>query len=162
MTEELGRLCSGDKNEQIFLGREISRHRDYSDKTAETIDELMQRIIMEQLDRSKKILTDHRQQLDLLASALIEHELLDREEVMKVLQGDKLQTAKKTRSLFSRTAAHGSNGGTGTPGTSQSNTPSSGGGAIDSTESKNTTPVTDSVGQAAERDEAGHQKKMKS
>jgi cell division protease FtsH len=162
MTEELGPLSYGEKNEQIFLGREISRHRDYSDKTAETIDELMQRIIMEQLDKANKILTDHRQQLDLLANALIEHELLDREEVMKVIQGDKLQIAKKTRSLFSRTAAPGSNGGTGTPGSSQSNTPALSGGALDSTESKNTTPVTDSVGQAAERDEAGHQKKMKS
>jgi hypothetical protein len=70
----------------------------------------MQRIIMEQLDRSKKILTDHRTQLDLLANALIEHELLDREEVNKVLEGGKLQSTKKTRSLFSRNATNGSNG----------------------------------------------------
>jgi len=73
----------------------------------------MQRIIQEQLDRSRKILTDHRVQLDLLANALIEHELLDREEVNKVLQGDKLQSTKKTRSLFSRNATNGSNGGNG-------------------------------------------------
>jgi cell division protease FtsH len=110
MTEELGPLSYGEKNEQIFLGREISRHRDFSDKTAEMIDALMQRIIMEQLDRSKKILTDHRTQLDLLANALIEHELLDREEVNKVLEGGKLQSTKKTRSLFSRNATNGSNG----------------------------------------------------
>ncbi|MBN1130069.1 MAG: ATP-dependent zinc metalloprotease FtsH, partial [Chitinispirillaceae bacterium] len=113
MTEELGPLSYGEKDEQIFLGREIGRHRDYSDKTAEVIDALMQRIIVEQLDRARKILTDHRDQLDLLADALIEHEMLDREEVLKVLQGDKLLSTKKTRSLFSRTAANGSNGGNG-------------------------------------------------
>ncbi|MBN2036208.1 MAG: ATP-dependent zinc metalloprotease FtsH [Chitinispirillaceae bacterium] len=109
MTDELGPLSYGEKDEQIFLGREISRHRDYSDKTAETIDALMQRIIMEQLARAKKILTDHRTQLDLLAAALIEHELLDREEVMKVIQGDKLQTTRKTRPLLSPFGANGKN-----------------------------------------------------
>jgi len=107
MTEKLGPLSYGDKDEQIFLGREIARHRDYSDKTAEAIDELMHQAVEEQMDRSRKILTEHRDQLDRLAHALIEHEMLDREEIMKVIHGDTLQTAKKTRSLYSRTSHSG-------------------------------------------------------
>jgi cell division protease FtsH len=107
MTDNLGPLSYGDKDEQIFLGREIARHRDYSDKTAEEIDAIMHQIVHEQMERSRKILTEHRDQLDRLANALIEHELLDREEIMKVIKGDTLQTTKKTRSLFSRTPQNG-------------------------------------------------------
>jgi cell division protease FtsH len=102
MTDELGPISYGEKDEQIFLGREISRHRDYSDKTAETIDELMRSMIEEQVNRSRTIITEHREELDRLALALLEHELLDREEIMKVIAGDTLQTVKKTRSLVNR------------------------------------------------------------
>ncbi|MBN1577813.1 MAG: hypothetical protein JW913_14730, partial [Chitinispirillaceae bacterium] len=98
MTEELGPLSYGDKDEQIFLGREIARHRDYSDQTAETIDRLMRRIIEEQGARARTILTGHRDQLELLANALLEHEMLDREEIMKVIAGATLSSVKKTRS----------------------------------------------------------------
>lgn len=102
MTEELGPISYGEKDEQIFLGREISRHRDYSDKTAESIDTLMRKMIEDQLQRSKNILNEHRNQLELLAQALLEHELLDREEIMKVINGDTLQTAKKSRTFIRR------------------------------------------------------------
>jgi cell division protease FtsH len=107
MTDTLGPLSYGEKDEQIFLGREIARHRDYSDKTAESIDDLMHQLVTEQMQRSRSILTEHRDQLDLLAQALIEHELLDREEVMKVLQGDTLQNVRKTRSLPVAAALNG-------------------------------------------------------
>lgn len=100
MTDELGPLSYGEKDEQIFLGREISRHRDYSDNTAETIDSLMRNMIEQQQQRSKDIIVSHREQLERLAQALLEHELLDREEIMKVINGDTLQTAKKSRSFI--------------------------------------------------------------
>jgi len=100
MTEELGPISYGEKDEQIFLGREISRHRDYSDQTAEMIDRLMRSIMDEQVSRAGKILTDHRDQLELLANALLEHEMLDREEIMKVIAGDTLFSVKKTRSVL--------------------------------------------------------------
>jgi cell division protease FtsH len=105
MTEELGPISYGEKDEQIFLGREISRHRDYSDKTAEAIDSLMRRMIEEQLQRAKNILSAHREQLERLAQALLEHELLDREEIMKVINGDTLQTTKKSRTYIRQTSA---------------------------------------------------------
>ncbi|MBN2188246.1 MAG: ATP-dependent zinc metalloprotease FtsH [Chitinispirillaceae bacterium] len=112
MTEKLGPLSYGEKDEQIFLGREITRHRDYSDKTAEVIDELMHQIVGDQMTRARTILTEHRDQLDRLASALLEHELLDRDEIMKVIRGDTLQTVRKTRSVFSRTSPDGNGAGT--------------------------------------------------
>lgn len=99
MTEELGALSYGEKDEQIFLGREISRHRDYSDKTAEEIDCLMRKMIDQQVQRAEKILTDHIEELHRLANALLEHELLDRDEVMRVIAGDTLVTVKKSRTL---------------------------------------------------------------
>ncbi len=102
MTDELGPLSYGEKDEQIFLGREISRHRDYSDKTAEMIDRLMREIIEQQCDRARSILTEHRNQLDLLAKALLEHEMLDREEIMKVIAGHPLASVKKSRALLIR------------------------------------------------------------
>jgi cell division protease FtsH len=102
MTTELGPLSYGEKDEQIFLGREISRHRDYSDKTAEEIDAVMRTLIESQLQRSRDILEAHQNELDLLANALLEHELLDRDEIMKVIKGEALVTAKKSRSLLKR------------------------------------------------------------
>jgi cell division protease FtsH len=97
MTDELGPLSYGKKDEQIFLGREIASHRDYSDKTAEAIDSLMKNIIEEQLERARKILTEHRGELEHLATALLEHEMLDSEEIQKVINGDILEKTKKTR-----------------------------------------------------------------
>lgn len=102
MTDELGPLSYGEKDEQIFLGREISRHRDYSDKTAEEIDSMMRKIIEEQVERAKDILSSHMLELERLANALLEHELLDREEILTVISGDTLRTAKKTRSLLKK------------------------------------------------------------
>jgi cell division protease FtsH len=99
MTDELGPISYGEKDEQIFLGREISRHRDYSDLTAESIDRLMRETIEMQARRSQDIITEHREQLDWLANALLEHEMLDREEIMKVIAGDTLAMAKKTRTV---------------------------------------------------------------
>ena len=60
MTDELGPLSYGEKDEQIFLGREISRHRDYSDQTAEEIDRLMRVMVEKQVQRAREILTEHR------------------------------------------------------------------------------------------------------
>ncbi|MBD3242921.1 MAG: ATP-dependent zinc metalloprotease FtsH, partial [Chitinivibrionales bacterium] len=97
MTEELGPLTYGEKNEQIFLGREFNQHRDFSERTAEEIDTYMRRTAEEQFARARKILTDHFDEMQRLAEALIEHELLDAEEVMKVIRGEKLETVKKTR-----------------------------------------------------------------
>jgi len=97
MTTELGPLTYGEKNEQIFLGREFNQHRDYSEKTAQDIDALMRRIVEEQYGRATRILEDHRVELERLARALIEYELLDADEVTKVIRGEPLDRAARGR-----------------------------------------------------------------
>jgi cell division protease FtsH len=99
MTDELGPLTYGEKNEQIFLGRELNQHRDYSEQTAQQIDGIMRSVVEEQYGRARKILTDHRDALDRLAKALIEFELLDSDEVAKVIKGEVLETARRTRTI---------------------------------------------------------------
>ena len=100
MTEELGPLSYGEKDESIFLGRDFNRHRDYSEKTAETIDSLMRKIVEQQYDRAKSILTEHRDELERLAKALLEFELLVREDIEKIIKGIVIETPKKTRSIM--------------------------------------------------------------
>jgi cell division protease FtsH len=105
MTEELGPVAYGDKDESIFLGREMNRHRDYSEATAERIDKRVRAVMDEQASRARQILTDHRDELERLAKALLEHELLDREEITKVINGETLESVKKTRVLPRRAQA---------------------------------------------------------
>jgi len=99
MTDELGPLQYGEKEEQIFLGREFNQHRDFSERTAQDIDTLMRKIIDEQYLRAINILKENKTELERLAKALIEHELLDSEEINKVIKGEPLETAKKTRKM---------------------------------------------------------------
>jgi len=99
MTEELGPVSYGEKDDSIFLGREMNRHRDYSESTAEVIDRRVRAVMDEQLSRAREILTEHKDELERLAKALLEHEMLDREEIATVISGGTLETAKKTRVL---------------------------------------------------------------
>jgi cell division protease FtsH len=103
MTEELGPVAYGDKDESIFLGREMNRHRDYSESTAEAIDTRVRGILDEQAARARGILTEHRDELERLAKALLEHEMLDREEIIRVVGGETLESAKKSRVLPNKT-----------------------------------------------------------
>lgn len=77
MSEKLGPLTFGKKDEQIFLGREIARHKDYSDKTSEEIDNEIKRIVTEAYENTKKMLIDNYDLLDKLAKTLLEKETID-------------------------------------------------------------------------------------
>ena len=77
MSEKMGPRTFGDKQELVFLGREISEQKDYSDKTAEAIDSEVDIIIRSQYDRALKLLTDYRNVLVKLAETLISKETLD-------------------------------------------------------------------------------------
>jgi len=81
MSEKLGPLTFGKKDEHIFLGKEIARHKDYSEKTAIDIDEEVKRIVLEAYVISKKILTENYDLLDALAKGLLEKETLDGDEI---------------------------------------------------------------------------------
>ncbi|MEK7267316.1 MAG: ATP-dependent zinc metalloprotease FtsH [Nitrospirota bacterium] len=81
MSEKLGPLTFGKKDEQIFLGREIARHKDYSEKTATDIDEEVKRLVMEAYERAKAVVSENFDFLDALAKALLEKETLDAVEI---------------------------------------------------------------------------------
>src|SRR5262249_54091293 len=84
---DLGPLTFGKKEEQIFLGREIAQHRDYSEDTAIKIDAEVKRIVAEQYARAESIIKDNRDALIRLAEALLEHETLDSVQIRRVIAG---------------------------------------------------------------------------
>ncbi len=86
MSETLGPLTFGKKNEEIFLGREIATHRDFSEQIAEQIDGEIKRLVTENYDRTKRLLTEHMHILKALAEALLEKEVLDALEIDKIVQ----------------------------------------------------------------------------
>jgi cell division protease FtsH len=91
MSEALGPLTYGKKEEQIFLGKEFNRHQDYSEATALKIDAEIKRIVTEQYDRAQKTLTDGKAMLVRVAEALLEHEVLDGEHIKQVIEGRPLE-----------------------------------------------------------------------
>ncbi len=95
MSDELGPLSFGRKEEQIFLGREISQHRDYSEQTALTIDREIRNIVDANHKRAKQIVNDNIEALKRLAEALIEFETIDGAEVDQLIRGEKISRPVK-------------------------------------------------------------------
>ncbi|MBN1882462.1 MAG: ATP-dependent zinc metalloprotease FtsH [Deltaproteobacteria bacterium] len=85
MSEKLGPLTYGKKEEMVFLGKEISQQKDYSEKTAEKIDEEIKRIVSDCYEKAKAILEVNIDKLHSLASALLEREVLSGDEVDSIL-----------------------------------------------------------------------------
>ena len=81
MSKKLGPRTFGKREEMLFLGREISEQRDYSDRVAKTIDEEVRRLIQTAYDTAKRILTEERVRLDHISDYLLEHETIDEEQV---------------------------------------------------------------------------------
>jgi len=88
MSEKLGPLTFGKKEEQIFLGREIAQHRDYSEDTAIKIDQEVRRIVMESHERAKKLISENMDLLHRLAKELLDREVLDNNEIEKIMNGN--------------------------------------------------------------------------
>jgi cell division protease FtsH len=84
---EMGPLTFGKKEEQIFLGREISQHRDFSEETAIHIDQQVKKIITAQFERAKAIIEDNRDTMVRLAECLLERETLDGVEIRRIVAG---------------------------------------------------------------------------
>jgi cell division protease FtsH len=84
---DLGPSTFGKKEEQIFLGREISQHRDYSEDTAIKIDQEVKKIIAGQYEAARKIIKDNGEAMERLAEALLEHETLDGVQIRRVVAG---------------------------------------------------------------------------
>ncbi len=95
MSEKMGPLTYGAKEEELFLGREITKHRDFSEDTGRVIDEEVKKIISQAEKRAETILTENIDKLHALSNALLEREILDSEEIDKVMRGEILPTLVK-------------------------------------------------------------------
>jgi len=84
MSKNLGPMVYGQKDELIFLGREISEQRDYSESVAEEIDQEVRKLVSEAHDKARQILIEYRDKLDAVASRLLEIETITREEFEEI------------------------------------------------------------------------------
>jgi cell division protease FtsH len=85
MSDEMGPLAYGKKEEQIFLGREIAQHRDYSESTAVRIDEEVKRIVLLANDKVRQLLSGNREALEAIALGLLERETLGLEDITTIM-----------------------------------------------------------------------------
>jgi len=85
MSDRLGNLTYGKRERQMFLGRDLFEERNYSEQTAVLIDEEIRKFVDACYERARQTLIDHRSQLDLLATTLLEKEVLDGDEVKKLV-----------------------------------------------------------------------------
>jgi cell division protease FtsH len=86
----MGPLTFGKKEEQIFLGREIAQHQDYSEDTALKIDHEVKRFVTEAYTRAQDILVQYKPRLVEMAEALLSRETLDSEQVRRIVAGESL------------------------------------------------------------------------
>ena len=87
MSERIGPLAVGDKEQEIFLGREFAQRREISEQTAQMVDDEVKRLIDEAYARAMSILVDHRELLDRIAVALLDRETIDREDLDCLVKG---------------------------------------------------------------------------
>ena len=99
MSEKLGAVAFGDQDEQPFLGRELAHSKNYSEHTAQMIDEEIRRFLTEGYEMSRRLITENMEKVELLAQALIEFETLDIADVNILLESgmDALRTEMKNR-----------------------------------------------------------------
>lgn len=96
MSDELGPLTFGKKEEQIFLGREIAQHRDYSEETAIKIDQEVNKIVTSSYEKAKRLIIENVNALHRLASALLEKESLDGKEIDEIIFGNNTLVAQES------------------------------------------------------------------
>jgi cell division protease FtsH len=87
MSEKVGPLAVGDKEQEIFLGREFAQRREISERTAQLVDDEVKRLVDEAYARATEILTANRPLLDAIAVALLERETIDREDLDRLVKG---------------------------------------------------------------------------
>jgi cell division protease FtsH len=98
MSEKLGPITFGKKEDTIFLGKEIGQARDYSEDTARLIDGEVKRIVEEAYTTAKQLLVNNMEKLHAMAKALLEREILDGEEIAKIVRGEVLDALPEVKS----------------------------------------------------------------
>ncbi len=95
MSDSLGPLTFGQKEEQIFLGKEFARHRDYSEETAMAIDSEIRRFVTENYQRAASVIAEKKETVQRIAEALLERETLNSEELEALMEGRELPPMEK-------------------------------------------------------------------
>ncbi|MBM4306702.1 MAG: cell division protein FtsH, partial [Deltaproteobacteria bacterium] len=90
MSEKLGPMAFGQREEQIFLGREITQHRDYSEETAQLIDSEIRAIVTRSYEKAKEIIQGNMETLHRLANTLLEKEVLDGNQIDRIIKGEEV------------------------------------------------------------------------
>lgn len=96
MSAKLGPMTFGKKQEEIFLGREIAQHRDYSERTAQMIDDEVKDILALSEEKAHKLISENLHHLHAIAKALLEREILDGEQIDAILRGEQLAPLSDT------------------------------------------------------------------
>ena len=87
MSEKMGPLTYGAKEEQVFLGRDFSQQKNFSDQTAKLIDQEVKALVMSGYEKAREIITEHRDSLDKMALALLDRETLNASEIKEIIKG---------------------------------------------------------------------------
>lgn len=95
MSQKLGPIAYGSKEEELFLGREVTKHQEYSELTAQEIDTEVKQIVNDAMTRSENILKENIDVLHKLSKELLDREILDSEEINKIINGEELPPLKK-------------------------------------------------------------------
>jgi len=90
MSEKIGMMAVGDREQEIFLGREFGQRREVSERTAEVVDDEVKRFIDEAHEKARKVLNENRELLERIALALLDRETIDREDIDLLAQGKPL------------------------------------------------------------------------
>jgi len=97
MSEKMGPLTFGQKEEQIFLGKEFARHKDYSEQTAMSIDSEIRDIVTKNYSTAKRIIEENRATVERMAEALLERETLNASEIETLIEGGELPKLAETQ-----------------------------------------------------------------
>jgi cell division protease FtsH len=97
MSDRLGPLTFGHREQEIFLGRDMTQQNDYSEETAILIDQELKRLAREAYERAEQIISTHREALERVALALLEFEVLDGEEVASLVKGESIDALRARR-----------------------------------------------------------------
>lgn len=92
---DLGPLAYGERDDLIFLGRDLAMHKNFSEKTAELIDVEVKKIINRNFERAKELMEKNKNYLEKIAEALLEKEILTSDEIQAIMKGEKLTHEKK-------------------------------------------------------------------
>lgn len=95
MSEKLGPIAYGQKQEEIFLGREINQHRDYSESTQIMIDDEIKKIVQAGMEKAERILTENSDKLHRMSEELLVREILDSTEIDLIMKGEELPPFEK-------------------------------------------------------------------